>query len=246
MNTETDNYFLDFYHLAPEENRLKIEQAPVTRKWMDDTSMGYAYRCLPMTYANRHGWCVRLEQDVEVVWGGEGNSESTTIICGRDQKGFRMADNGTGNGIVTFHLNAVPRTSPDFNLWIMGAPNLVIPGASPLSGVVESDWMFSSPTSNWKITEPNKLVVFKKGDPVIFFIPIHKTELEKFKITHHELSENEEMHKHFVEHAAWRHETESKGESVFGKMYLRGVNPDGNKPKSEHLHKTRLHLDKEN
>lgn len=234
--------FLEFYHIAPRENRLPIEQSPVPRQWMDDTSIGYAYRCLPMTYASRHGWCVRLDSDVEVMWGGDSAPDSTTIICGREQNGWRMADNGTGNGVVTFHLNAIPRTSPDWNLLIIGAPNLVIPGAAPLSGVVESDWMFSTPTMNWKITEVNKLVTFKKGDPVIFFFPIHKTMLETFKLKHLDLNDFPEMKSHFVEHSQWRAEKARKGEGVFGKSYLRGTNPNGEKPTFPHNHKTRLHL----
>jgi hypothetical protein len=239
MNTEKE---IKFYHLIEKEKRLPIEQSPVDREWMDQTNMGYAYRCLPMTYANRHGWCFRLTQDVEVIWSGETNAEGVTIICGQEQNGVRVVDNGTGNGIVTFHLNAVPRTSKDWNLWIMGAPNLVIPGASPLGGVVESDWMFSSPTSNWKITEPNKLITFKKGDPVFFFIPIHKTELEEFKIEHYDLYDDEDINKHLNEHADWRKKIEESNGTVFGKMYLKGIRADGTKPEWDHNHKTRLHL----
>jgi hypothetical protein len=145
MKDAPSNY-INFYHIAPVENRLPIEQAPSDREWMTNTDGGYAYRCLPMSYANRHGWCVRLQSDVEVIWDGGIGAESLQIICGREQNGFRMADNGTGNGIVTFHLNAIPRTSEDWNLWVMGAPNLVVPGASPLSGIVESDWVFGAPT----------------------------------------------------------------------------------------------------
>jgi Family of unknown function (DUF6065) len=229
----------------PEENRMKIEQSPVSREWMDKTSMGYSYRCLPMTYANRHGWCFKLTQDVEVIWGGDQHKESTTIICGSEQNGVRVADNGTGNGIVTFHINAIPRTPPDWNLWIMGAPNLVIPGASPLSGVVESDWMFSSPTSNWKITDPNRIITFKKGDPVFFFIPIHKTEMEEFKIENLSIDQDKEMSKHLEDHSNWRNSVEASGKGVFGKMYLKGIRADGTKPNWKHKHKTRLHLDKD-
>jgi hypothetical protein len=232
---------LKFYHLYAKGQRMKIEQAPVDRLWMDETAMGYAYRCLPMTYANRHGWCIRLTEDVEVTWHGENQADSTEIHTGRTQNGVRFADNGTGNGVVTFHFNAIPRTSKDWNLWIMGAPNLVVPGASALSGVIESDWMFSSPTSNWKLTDPERKVVFRAGDPVIFFVPVHKTELEEFTMTHHSISDDEDMARHFNEHYAWRMKAESEG-TVFGKMYLKGINPDGSKPAMEHNHKTRLHL----
>lgn len=236
---------LKFYHLYAKGQRLPIEQSPVDREWMDETAMGYAYRCLPMTYANRHGWCIRLIEDVEVTWHGETSADSTEIHTGRTQNGVRFADNGTGNGVVTFHFNAIPRTSKDWNIWIMGAPNLVIPGASPLSGVVESDWMFSSPTANWKLTDPGRKVIFRAGDPVIFFVPVHKTELEEFELSHHNISDDAEMARHFNEHYQWRIKAEAEG-TVFGKMYIRGNNPDGTKPTMEHNHKTKLSLHEPN
>jgi hypothetical protein len=34
--------------------------------------------------------------------------------------------------------------------------------------------------------------------------------------------------------------------TVFGKMYIRGVNPDGSKPTMEHNHKTKLYLHEPN
>ena len=235
--------YIDFYHNLPVGMRMEIEQSTVDREWMNNLPDSYAYRCLPMTYASRHGWAIKLKHDVEVIWDGGYHSSGTQIICGREQiPGAVFADNGTGNGVVTFHLNAVPRTSPEWNLWIIGAPNLVVPGAAPLSGIVESDWMFSSPTMNWKITEPNKLVTFKAGDPVFFFIPIHKTQLEEFKITHKSLSDDQAMHDRFMEHANYRSVTDAAGQSAFSKRYLRGKNQDGTVPDWPHHHKTKLTL----
>jgi hypothetical protein len=242
MSLNSIDKFIKFYHLNPPGKRMQIEQSPVNRDWMTQTVQGYAYRCLPMTYANRHGWCIKLLQDVEVIWDGSVGAQGTKIVCGREQDGIVFADNGTGNGVVTFHFNAIPRTSKDWNLWIMGAPNLVIPGASPLSGIVESDWMFSSPTANWKITEPNKLIVFKKEDPVIFFIPIHKTELEDFTLEHKDIDYDSEEYKHFIEHAEWRQKNDEGKEESFGKAYLRGVRTDRTKPDWDHNHKTKLRL----
>ena len=234
---------LKFYHLFPSGTRLSVEQAPVDREWMDNTPLGYAYRCLPMTYASRHGWCMRLVEDVEVILPSDDHPRKVSILKGTTQNGIPTVDNGTGNGVVTFHFNAVPRTEPDWNLWIMGAPNLVIPGASPLSGVIESDWMFSSPTANWKITEVNKKVLFKRGDPVIFFVPVHKTVLEEFKLEHLSIHDDPEIKRHLDEFLAWRQENDAKEQSSFGKAYMRGERVDGSKPEWEHHHKTRLNLD---
>lgn len=238
-----NKYEIEFYHTVPKGQRLPIEQSTVDREWMNKLYESYAYRCLPMTYASRHGWCVRLVEDVNVVWHGGHHKNSTEIICGAIQNGVSMVGNGTGNGVVTFHLNAIPRTTPEWNLWIMGAPNLVIPGASPLSGIVESDWVYISPTMNWKITQPEKLITFKAGDPVIFFIPIHKTELEEFKLVHKSIDDDPEMRRHYIEHRDFRRELDSKNGSSFTRDYIRGVRYDKTKPEWPHNHKTKLTLD---
>lgn len=229
--------------MLPKGERLNFVQPSVKRQWMDETVLGYSYRCLPMTYASRHGWAVEAPEDIRVTWDGGIYPESTNIISGRfTEHGHVFADNGTGNGIVTFHINAIPRTGPDWNLWIMPAPNLVIPGASPLGAVIESDWMFTSPTMNWKLTVTDQEVVFKKGDPVFFFVPVHKTFLEGVEIEHDSLENNQELKKHFEDHIKWRSETEQNGDAVFGKMYMRGEYPDGSEPKCPYNHKTRLIL----
>jgi len=236
--------YIRWYHLAPKGKRLKIEQSPVNREWMDNTAMGYAYRCLPMTYASRHGWAIRAPSDIQVIWDGGDQPENTQIISGRyTETGSVFADNGTGNGIITFHINAIPRTPPDYNLWLMGGPNLVVPGASPLSGIVESDWTFASPTMNWKLTDPGRLVTFKKGDPVFFFVPVHKTKMQEFSLEHLDIAEDPQMQKRLSDHIRYRQEMAETKQAVFGKSYMRGENPDGTIPDWKHNHMTRLILD---
>lgn len=241
--------YINWYHRAPKGKRFEIVQSPVNRQWMDDTSMGYAYRCLPMTFASQHGWAIKAPSDVQAIWGGEDSPESMVIICGRyTDTGEVFADNGTGNGILTFHVNAVPRTPPGWSLWIMPAPNLVIPGASPLSAIIETDWSPSSPTMNWKFTDPGRLVTFKKGDPVFFFVPVHKTMIEEFKMEHFGIEEDPEIQNALVKFENFRSEKQSKGEEVFGKHYIRGQLHDGTTPTWPHSHitKTHLHVKKSN
>lgn len=222
---------------------MKIEQSPVNRQWMDELNEQYAYRCLPMTYASKHGWSINLLEDVKVVWHGGWNKDQTEILEGREQvPGINFVDNGTGNGIVTFHMHAVPRTPPDWNIWIMGAPNLVVPGAHPLSGIVETDWSYSALTSNWKITEPKKIITFKKGSPVLFFIPVHKTQLENFVFEHKNLSDDQDIFKNLNDFESYRSDIDSKGISSFSKTYLRGKNPDGTFPWWPHKHKKNIKL----
>lgn len=234
---------IEFYHLLPKEERLSIEQCPVDRDWMDQSVDKYAYRCLPLTYANRHGWCIRLLEDVEVIWNLSDGVNETKVLKGQRQKpGSNFVEAATGNGIISFHFNSIPRTSKDWNLWIMGAPNLIIPGIHPTSGIVESDWMYSPPTMNWKITEPNKVITFKKGDPVIFFFPVHKSQMEEFVLEDKEGMESPEIWKHFSDFRDYRISISQNGGSAFGKTYLIGIRPDGTKPEWDYVHKTKIKL----
>ncbi|MGH7092879.1 MAG: DUF6065 family protein, partial [Stellaceae bacterium] len=51
-----------------------IRPAPVAREWMDATPSRYAYRCLPLTIANTHGWEILNAAGFTAVWdGGKGS-----------------------------------------------------------------------------------------------------------------------------------------------------------------------------
>jgi len=52
-------------------NPPTIRQSLPARDWMSDTHKKHAYKCLPLTGANVHGWEVVLQQDVVVQWDGE-------------------------------------------------------------------------------------------------------------------------------------------------------------------------------
>src|SRR3546814_13729675 len=57
-----------------------------------------------------------------------------------------------GSGIVTFSLGHLFRTSPGVNLWIKGPSNRPKDGASPLEGIIETDWSPYTFTMNWQLT----------------------------------------------------------------------------------------------
>ncbi|MEO2158460.1 MAG: DUF6065 family protein [bacterium] len=49
------------------QNPPEIRQSRPRRDWMDESYKKHAYKCLPLTSANTHGWEVILQQDVTVV-----------------------------------------------------------------------------------------------------------------------------------------------------------------------------------
>lgn len=49
------------------QNPPEIRQSRPRRDWMDASYKKHAYKCLPLTNANTHGWEVVLQQDVTVI-----------------------------------------------------------------------------------------------------------------------------------------------------------------------------------
>lgn len=48
----------------------KLIAAPSQRQWMDDFPDRHAYRCLPLSIANAHGWEVLCPAPIEIEWNG--------------------------------------------------------------------------------------------------------------------------------------------------------------------------------
>lgn len=52
------------------QNPPEIRQSRPRRDWMDASYKKHAYKCLPLSSANTHGWEVLLQQDITVVLDG--------------------------------------------------------------------------------------------------------------------------------------------------------------------------------
>lgn len=53
-----------------ERGRVALRPAPKRRDWMDESPGQFAYRCLPLTMANAHGWEMLCPVSFEAVWNG--------------------------------------------------------------------------------------------------------------------------------------------------------------------------------
>lgn len=151
---------------------LDIRPASSRRDWMDATPGQHAYRCLPLTHANQHGWEVHCQQTFTARWnGGPLQSDLRFTMFGAGASTTVLS--AFGSGIITFQIPCLFKTPPGINLWVMGPPNRIKDGVQPLSGIVEADWLEEhSFTMNWKITRPGVEVVFQKGEPFCFISPI--------------------------------------------------------------------------
>ena len=150
-------------------------------------------------------------------------------------------------GIITFEFDFLIKTTEKTNLLVRGAPNFFIDGVHPLEGLVETDWLNFSFTMNWKVTQPNKLITFKKGDPICFIQPIPHDYSETFQFEIDYLENNIEMSKAFAKWSRERIEFTNNRKlglenRAWQKDYFDGSDlHDGTKQDKE-THSTKLHL----
>jgi hypothetical protein len=176
-----------------------IRPAPVRREWMDASPGGFAYRCLPLTIANSHGWVVLAQCSFDASWnGGSGPGDIAVKIL--EQQGSAPVSH-FGMGVLTFHVEALLRTPPGLNLWISGPPNAPKDGIAPLSGVVETDWAPMTFTMNWQFTRPHHPVRFLVGEPICFFFPVPRDIVSAMKPETRPLSDNPVLH---AAHQGWQ------------------------------------------
>jgi hypothetical protein len=220
---------------------LDIRPASSRRAWMDATDERFAYRCLPLSIANAHGWVICCGGGFEAEWnGGEGEKDVEVFPLG---DGPVTAYGHFGYGILTFSPQAMFRTDPEYNLWITGPPNSFKDAVQPLSAVVETDWMPYTFSMNWKITRPNQRIRFEKGEPYCFLFPVPRGLAESMEPELKDIRDDPESHRQ-VEYAKRmrfflanvKQMKEETGETArvrnekrlnFQMWYMKGQLPDG-------------------
>lgn len=167
--------------------------SPALRQWMDDFPDRHPYRCLPLSIANTHGWDVLSPVDMEVTWnGGPAVSDLTIKALGPlppDMPLDHFAKSNFSRGIVTFHTSYIFRTPPEWCIFVSGPFNKPKNGISPLTGIIETDWLPYPFTMNWQMTQAGT-VRFSKGEPLCTIMPIPKHYLEGWDVVVHEAGDD--------------------------------------------------------
>lgn len=166
------------YELAPNPGYV-IEPAPPKREWMDKAPGRTPYRCLPMVIANQAGWVVRCPGDFSVTWNGKVDPGGLNFKFpdeATSRAGF-VASN-FGMGIITFRFPWLFRTARGTGLWVHGPVNEPKDNLAALEGLVETDWLESPFTMNWKIQRRGAPVYFRKGDVLCTLTPFPLDELQ--------------------------------------------------------------------
>lgn len=224
----------------------QIRPAVATRDWMDATAEAFAYRCLPLNIANAHGWEVLSPCDVEAYWTGTSDESGVIVKNAPGTAEHNRAVSVFGHGTLTFHIQALFRTPPGWDLLIGGSPNRPKDAIAPLSGVIEADWSPYTFTMNWKFTRRNTTVRFKKGEPICFITPVQRGVLEQFNPIYISLEDNVSL---MHEYLAWsRSRTSFRADIAsastpaekWQKRYYRGLGMDDRRGVADHTSRLRL------
>ncbi len=205
--------------------------------------------CLPLLVANQSGWVLSNPQTFTATWDGGHSPDAIRVDhpLGRNA----VVRSHFGGGILTWSLDYLFRTPPGWNLWVRGPVNHPKDGASPLEGVVETDWADSTFTMNWKLTRPGHTVRFEAGEPYCVVLPQRRGELEAFQPQIRDIESDPATAtgaRKFVERrkqsrirkflAEYSKDFEADWDA-WEKDYFKGRRPDGS-PAPEHQTKLRL------
>ncbi len=225
-----------------------IRPAPATRSWMDATPEAFAYRCLPLNIANAHGWEVLSPCGFEAVWDGGAETTAVTIRLDPGADPGRAPVSLFGQGVLTFHVEAIFRTPPGWNLWVGGSPNRMKDAIAPLTGIVETDWSPFTFTMNWRFTRAGLPVRFEAMEPFCFLFPLQRAAAEAFEPAFAPLDADPATAARFRAwseardefHARMQREPPKAPTDRWQKHYYRGVDVSGEALVSDHRSKLRL------
>lgn len=224
-----------------------MRPAPASRDWMDQSPERFAYRCLPLNIANAHGWEILNPCNFSVMWtGGIGAGDVHLRIDSGAHDGSAPVTL-FGMGTITFHIQALFKTSPGWNLWVGGSPNYFKDGIQALTGICETDWMPFTFTMNWKITRPNTWISWAEGEPMCFIYPIHRHAITDVEPTIRPLSDAPEFREQFMSWSKSRDDFHAHvtahppvlSKDQWQKHYYQGKDMNG---KIQEDHRTKLRL----
>ncbi len=227
--------------------RPAIRPASSRRDWMDQSPESFAYRCLPLSIANAHGWEILNPFGFEAIWTGGPAPEDVEVRLDPGADPARSAVALFGLGTITFHVEGLLRTPPGWNLWVGGPPNAIKDGAAPLSGIIETDWSPYSFTMNWRLTRPGHPVRFERDEPFAHIFPLPRETLEQVAPRYAPIDEDPALRARFEAwsrsrdafQARMKADPPANPSDKWQKLYYRGLDPDGVCPVADHQAKLR-------
>ena len=220
------------YELYPDQQYI-LEPAPILRDWMDKAHQRFPYRCLPLAIANQCGWILRSPAAFSAYWYGGAAKEDVEIRF--DGPPDNRITSHFGVGTITFSVPYLFRTPLGINLWVKGPANWIKDGVQPLEGIVESDWLMSTFTMNWKLTRICEWVRFEKGEPFCMLVPVPRGLAESLMPKRVPVAADPELNEKYI---AWQQSRSGFLQGLasldpnavkqgWQKDYIQGKTPDG-------------------
>jgi hypothetical protein len=225
----------------------ELRPARPHRDWMDAFHERHAYRCLPLAIANNFGWEVLSPCDLRIDYDGGYGAEAIKVSAEDDYPlvSHFAASNFT-RGILTLHTGYIFRTEPGWSLLVTGPINEPKSFMTPMTGVVETDWLPYPFTMNWQLMRAGSFRL-KKGDAYCNIVPVMVEPVADAEIEIVDGAEEPGLLDAMNGFAARRGALISKFDDPepgktresWGREYFRGALADGIKA-DNHFHKLRL------
>jgi hypothetical protein len=233
--------FLEAYALTG--NPQPLVAAPPSREWMDIFPNRHPYRCLPLAIANTYGWQLLLPVDVTAEWNGGKGLEDIMVNCPHRHQ----AVSNFRQGVLTFDVAYIFRTSPGYHLLVTGPSNTFKDGVAPMTAVVETDWLPYTFTFNYMFTRPGR-VSWQAGEPYAQICVVAAGLQESIVPVIRDLRENPQLE---ADHIAWRERRcalraqpsanePAEVQRAWDKDYFLGRYADGRPTEAPHTIKLRL------
>jgi hypothetical protein len=197
-----------------------------------------------MVMANQAGWLILSSHSLTVRWSGEDSLDALTIFYLSGDRPY-PAVSIFGRGILTFQIPYLFRTPPGYNTLVRGPANCPKDGASPLEGIVETDWATATFTMNWQITRANQQIRFEKDEAIGMVVPQRRGDLEQFAPSYRGIETDGETECRYAQWVRSRREfigskrIDPDSTDSWQNHYLRGTSLDG---VSAEEHQTSLRL----
>jgi hypothetical protein len=225
----------------------ELKPARARRDWMDGFPDRHAYRCLPISIANSFGWEVVSPCDLRIDYNGGPLASDLTIAAedGYDLVDHLAASNFT-HGILTLHTGYIFRTEPGWSLLATGPINEPKDGMSPLTGLIETDWLPYPFTMNYQLTRPGTFRI-RKGEAFCHVVPILAEPVADAEVEILPIEAEKDLKERMDGFAERRGKLLAAGvtpdptsvREAWGREYFRGKLADGTSA-PRHTHKLRL------
>lgn len=178
-------------HVVPGANitpDAHLRPAKIKRDWMDAIPERYIYRCIPLLAANTMGWELLNPVTSCVKW--DGGVDVTALNIDSEKVDRFAASSHFGNGIVTWYVPFLFKTSPELGLIVTGPANHEHNHAVPLNAFIRTDWLPFPFTMNWRMTQTDTEVTFQAGDAIACILPFPLQMLEDTQLEISDLADD--------------------------------------------------------